>query len=75
MILIGKATKLNPEIREWQLPLAAAYAHMDKDQEARESLEKFGYLGLRKDLWYHWPFKDQEVAKRFESGLRKAGMN
>ncbi len=49
--------------------LAAALAHLGRDEEARIALEKYnegwGYSPSVREVMYFWPFKDPVVAKRF----------
>jgi TolB-like protein/Flp pilus assembly protein TadD len=60
------------------VPLAAAYAHLDRDQEAQAALSKyqkhFPHSYSMGYYLYYWPFKEGEVADRFVEGLRKAGV-
>jgi adenylate cyclase len=58
--------------------LAATYAHLDREKEAREALNNFynqlewkPTLGV---MMYWNPFKDSEVAERFAEGVLKAGI-
>jgi hypothetical protein len=53
----------NPELRGRSAPLAAAYAHLGRDEEARLAL-----------INYTNAFKDLEVADRLADGLLKAGL-
>jgi TolB-like protein/class 3 adenylate cyclase/TolA-binding protein len=71
--LFERVHRRNPEVRRWAAPLAATYAHLGRDQEARAVLDKYGYT-LLGGQWYYWPFKDPAVADRFTEGLRKAGL-
>ena len=60
-------------------PLAAAYAHLGRNEEAKAACET-----LRKDwgdamfmvpgVMYNYPFKDRRVAESLSEGLKKAGM-
>jgi tetratricopeptide (TPR) repeat protein len=88
--LIERALKHNPEAHAWGVPLAAAYAHLGRSREARAALDnyekslppfpryyhgsshyRYGEFG---HLMFIWPFKDPKVAKRFTSGVLKAGL-
>ena len=80
--LSEKALRLNPEA----LPpgsgwLAAYYALLGRDQEARAMIEtlkkeKFNSPGTINLRWFmnSTPFKDRAVAERFVEGLLKAGV-
>jgi TolB-like protein/class 3 adenylate cyclase len=78
--LIEKALNYNPEARLWAAPLAAAYAHMGRDQEAQTACANFkkaygmdsGSSALR-SIMYLWPFKDPEVVERLVGGVVNAG--
>jgi len=68
----------NPEFKRGSGVLAAAYAHMGRDQEASTALIDFKeglppQHGILKYTMWLWPFKDPEVAERFADGLLKAG--
>jgi len=82
--LVEKATRLNPESAPtWAGWLAAYYALLGRDQEARAALETFkkerekvdvpGTVNLRYFM-NGVPFKDRAVAERFAEGLLKAGV-
>jgi len=79
--LFERALTHNPELRGLSAPLAAAYAHLGRDQEARLALANY----RNEWSWYGWspdllrvmqffPFKDPEVADRLADGLLKAGL-
>jgi adenylate cyclase len=80
--LYEKAMRLNPETAPWAWGgcLAAFYALLGRDQEARSMVEiikkeKFNVPG-RYNLRYIMnsaPYKHREVAERLVAGLRKAG--
>jgi TolB-like protein len=76
---IERALTHNPEISRGAGVLAAAYAHLGRDQEARAALDNYhkGFELKRvvlHSVMYFWPFKDPEVTERFADGLLKAGM-
>lgn len=60
----------------WALPLlAATYAHLGRMQEARESLNKSRWRGLKLPHYMLWfQFKEMTVSDRLAEGLLKAGM-
>ncbi len=76
--LIERAFIHNPELHPLSAPLAAAYAHLGRDKEARDALFNYSktwmILPNLQRVMYHWPFKDSEVADRFVRGLLKAGL-
>ena len=73
-----RARKRNPELAAW--PLAATYAHLGREQEAKDVLAE--YMKKRKmskpptvkRLLKYYPFKDPKDGDRFAEGLRKAGL-
>jgi adenylate cyclase len=76
--LVEKALRLNPENVEIIGHLAAFYALLGRDQEARAALDT-----VTKKLWIRWnlanvmfyfPFKDRAVAERLAEGFLKAGL-
>jgi adenylate cyclase len=79
--LVERALRLNPETFEVPVILAAYYALLGRDQEARAAIETFkkekvdilGGFNLRAFM-NNSPFKDRTVAQRFADGLRKAGI-
>lgn len=77
--LIERALTHNPEISRGAVVLAAAYAHLSRDPQARAALDNYK-KGLRPMyailhwVMYFWPFKDPEVEGRFADGLLKAGL-
>ena len=73
--LLERAYTRNPEFNRPLLFLAAAYAHLEREQKAREALYELtkGVVRLSA-VMYRWPFKDTEVSDRLAEGLRKAGM-
>ena len=73
---LERAITLNPKAHQFSGVLAAAYAHLGRDEQAREALEKFRGISpiTLGELMYRHPFKDPETAERFASGFLKAGM-
>jgi adenylate cyclase len=77
--VLEKSLKVNPDQTIAAGPLAAAYAHLGRNEEARAAWET-----LRKDwgdlmsylpgVMYYYPFKDRRVADSLFEGLKKAGM-
>jgi adenylate cyclase len=73
-----RARKRNPGLGAW--PLAATYAHLGREQEAKGVLAE--YMKMRgiskpptvKSLLPYFPFKDPKDTDRFAEGLRKAGL-
>ena len=62
-------------INTWNVPLAAAYAHLGKEQEARAALRNFGGGGGSvTSVMPFWPFKDHNTRERLGVGLVKAGL-
>jgi Tfp pilus assembly protein PilF len=62
------------------LPLAATYAQLGRDEDARAALQHYTKLWTSRaptlrDVMKFWPFKDLVVAKRFAEGLLKAGLS
>ena len=60
--------------------LAAAYAHLGRDQEARTALDIYKkglhiHMRILERTMLFWPFKDLEVTERFADGLLKAGFH
>jgi TolB-like protein len=80
--LYEKAMRLNPENAPWAWGgcLAAFYALLGRDQEARATFETYkkgkfdvpGTVNLRY-IMNSSPYKDRAVAERLVEGLRKAG--
>jgi adenylate cyclase len=74
------AIRHNPEYEVRYLLLAASYAHLGRDQEARVALDTYekGRSGnvpfVLRPVMYFWPFKDRVVGDRFAEGLLKAGL-
>jgi TolB-like protein/class 3 adenylate cyclase len=76
-----RALKLNPKRTGFGGTLAAAYAHLGRDQEARDALDIYrkGWGRLAPNLnlqlvMYFSPYKNAEDADRFADGLLKAGL-
>ena len=73
-----RARKRNPGLAAW--PLAATYAHLGREQEAKDVLAE--YMKKRgtskpppvKEVLKYFPFKDPKDKDRFAEGLRKAGL-
>ncbi len=62
------------------LPLAATYAQLSRDEEAREALRHYTKLWSSRpptlaDVMPFWPFKDPVAAEHFAEGLIKAGLS
>jgi adenylate cyclase len=80
--MFERALSHNPELRGLSAPLAAAYAHLGRDNEARVALvnyeDEWSWFGYPPDLlrvMQFFPFKDPEVADRLADGLLKAGLS
>jgi len=76
--LINRALTYNPKTHKMLGILAAAYAHLGRAKEARDTLQNYlrGFQA-RPDLngiMSDWPFKDPKVADRLAEGLIKAGL-
>jgi tetratricopeptide (TPR) repeat protein len=83
--LYEQAMRLNPENAPWAwgASLAAFYALLGRDQEARAWFENYKTIkvrvedpGVKVNLRYIMngaPFKDRAIAERLAEGLRKAG--
>ena len=76
--LINRALTYNPKTHKMSGILAAAYAHLGRDEEARDTLQNYlrGFE-QRPDLngiMSNWPFKDPKVSDRLAEGLIKAGL-
>jgi len=75
--LSEKALRLNPENVGMGVQLAAFYALLGRDQEARAALETVRKKLRVANLQWHMsyvPFKDRAVADRYAEGLLKAGV-
>jgi tetratricopeptide (TPR) repeat protein len=76
---LRRAHERSPEYTDVNIPLAAAYAHLGRHEEARAALKRYtevwrslatnvdGVLG-----W--WPFKREVDVRRFGGGLVQAGL-
>jgi TolB-like protein/class 3 adenylate cyclase len=77
--LMERALKLNPDRTEFAATLAAAYAHLGRDQEARSALDIYTKPWLipanLQTVMFHFPFKNPEDADRLAMGLLKAGLS
>jgi adenylate cyclase len=76
---LKRALGLNPENKTLLLPLAAAYGHLDNQQEGQATLkeyDEFLTLWTPKIETYMtwWPFKREVDMRLFTSGLVKAGL-
>jgi len=76
--LMERALKLNPNRTGFALTLAAAYAHLGRNQEARSALEIHTKPWLNtadlQRVMYYYPFKNLADADRLANGLLKAGL-
>ena len=68
-----------PEDRYVNLPLAAAYANLGRDEAARAALKRYTdvWTDLKTDVdgvlnW--WPFRRERDIRRFGGGLVEAGL-
>jgi TolB-like protein/class 3 adenylate cyclase/Flp pilus assembly protein TadD len=72
-----RALNHNPELMDPSIVLAATYAHLDRDQEAENTLKRLlegeQYTPDIQTIMYMFPFKDLEISDRFAGGLLKAG--
>ena len=76
-VSLERALDLNPEFLMPGMPLAVAYAHLDRLPEARAALKPYC-----EDVWCqnarteaHWfPFKRDQDQSRFMDGLIRAGL-
>jgi TolB-like protein len=76
--LMERALKLNPDRTGFASTLAAAYAHLGRNQEARSGLDIYTKPWLipanLQKVMYFFPFKNPKDADRFADGLLKAGL-
>jgi len=76
--LINRALTYNPKTLVMSGILAAAYAHLGREKEARLTLQNYsrGFYYIRdlNGIMFEWPFKDPNVADRLAEGLIKAGL-
>jgi TolB-like protein len=71
-----QAMKLNPEATNL-IPLAAFYATLGRDQDARPIVEmgrKKGILSNLGSAMFGMPFRDRAIVDRYAEGLLKAGV-
>jgi len=71
-----QALKLNPEATNL-IPLAAFYATLGRDQDARAIVEmgrKKGILSNLGSAMFGMPFRDRAIVDRYAEGLLKAGV-
>jgi len=70
------ALKLNPELRPPAAVLAAAYAHLGRNEEAKAASTAY-YRKVATNLgqMHFWPFKDRRAEDSFVEGLIKAGFS
>ena len=77
--LSEKALRLNPENVGIGVQLAAFYALLGRDKEARAALEAVGkklLIAVRLNwIMFGYPFRDRAVADRYVEGLLKAGVS
>ncbi len=76
---LRRAHERSPEYTDVNIPLAAAYAHLGRDEEARAALKR--YMGVWRSLAMNvdgvlgwWPFKREVDVRRFGGGLVQAGL-
>jgi tetratricopeptide (TPR) repeat protein len=76
--LINRALTFNPKTLVMSGILAAAYAYLGRDEEARDMLQNYLRGFYRRPnlnrIMSDWPFKDPKVADRLAEGLIKAGL-
>jgi tetratricopeptide (TPR) repeat protein len=80
--MFERALSHNPELKGLSAPLAAAYAHLGRDNEAWAALvnykDEWSWFWYPPDLlrvMQFFPFKEPEVADRLADGLLKAGLS
>ena len=72
--LFKRGVKRSPFSQWWNVPLAATYAHLGRDQDAQAALREWaGMIGLL-DIVDLWPFRDVDIAEHFAVGVVKAGV-
>jgi hypothetical protein len=76
---LKRAVGLNPENKSLLLPLTATYGRLDKQQEARATLNQYGefliYWTPKIETYMEWwPFKREVDIRLFGSSLLKAGL-
>jgi TolB-like protein/Flp pilus assembly protein TadD len=76
--LINRALTYNPKTLLMSGILAAVYAYLGRDEEARDRLQNYLRGFYRRPnlntIMSDWPFKDPKVADRLAEGLIKAGL-
>jgi len=76
--IMERAREKNPDLNLYAAPLAAAYAHLGRLQQAARALDDYRktWLVLPKLKWvmYFWPFRDSEIEKGFSKRLLQAKM-
>jgi TolB-like protein/Flp pilus assembly protein TadD len=76
--LTERALKLNPNRTGFASTLAAAYAHLGRNQEARSALDVYTKPWMipanLQRVMYYFPFKNLEDSDRFAEGLLRAGL-
>ncbi len=76
--LINRALTYNPKTLVMSGILAAVYAYLGRDEEARDRLQNYLRGFYRRPnlnaIMSDWPFKDPKVADRLAEGLIKAGL-
>jgi TolB-like protein/class 3 adenylate cyclase len=72
--LFKRGLKRSPFSKWWHVPLAAAYAHLGREQDAQAALREWAGMTKLTDIINLWPFKDVDVAARFAEGVVKAGV-
>jgi len=77
---LEKGISMNPELNNFSCFLAACYAFVGKDIEAKKALKDYlknfprGFPVTIRFLYQAWPFKDSQVFQRLAQGLAKAGL-
>jgi TolB-like protein/class 3 adenylate cyclase/Flp pilus assembly protein TadD len=77
---LKRASGLNSGNRDILAPLAVAYVHLDRQEEARAALKQFSdswtlfYAPKIESLMPWWPFKREVDMRLFGGGLVKAGL-
>jgi adenylate cyclase len=77
--MLERALTLNPENKNILLPLTVAYVHLDKQDQARDSLKQFIDFFIlyapKIETYMEWrPFKREVDIRFFGSGLIAAGL-
>ena len=78
--VIDKALKLNPQTLSWSVVLAAAYAHLGREEEARAAAQIYrrgspsGSVFPPRTVMYFRNFEERGVANSLVEGLKKAGL-